>query len=63
MDERFGSVVDGSKGLIEISGSLASMCCLVRVELSSKKQRFLDVISTKTLRELKRELIAKSQFI
>ena len=61
MDESFGSVVDGSKGLTEIRGSCSK--CLVRVELSSKKQRFLDVISTKNLRELRRELIAKSQFI
>ena len=39
MDERFGSVVDGSKGLIEINGS----CC--RYVLSCKSKIIVEEIA------------------
>ena len=63
MDESSGSVVDGSKGFTEIRGSCSKyvLSCKSRIvveETMVSRRNF-----HQKLRELRKELIAKSQFI
>ena len=63
VDESFGSMVDSSKGLIEISGSCSKyvLSCKSRIVVEETTVSLRNF--HQKMRELKRELIAKSQFI